>query len=31
LDEIIVGVNTADMAENMDTMSRFMEGAWVKV
>ena len=31
LDEIIVSVNTADMAENMDTMSRFMEGAWRKV
>jgi len=24
-------MNTADMAANMDTMSRFMEGAWVKV
>jgi len=31
LDEIIVSMNTADMAANMDTMSRFMEGAWVKV
>lgn len=31
LEEIIVSVNTAEVAENMDTMSRFMEGAWPKV
>jgi len=31
LDEVIVSVNTADLTENMETMARFMEGAWQKV
>lgn len=31
LDEIIVSVNTADKAENVETMARFTEGAWAKV
>ena len=31
LDEIIVSVNTADLTENTETMTRFMEGAWAKI